>query len=319
MRRRVIANDQVQAVIKLRQAGASWLRIEKQTGIARRTAKGAYEDWERAQSQVGLQQARREVIAEEFRAHIDEVTGHAVSLVDQVRLPGSASEEATADSVVGDLIGVQTKDRSQTPGVYWVDREREKRRTERRNRLLFEALRSHTSDEVQWQVLDDWKESWDRCIQALVQLRKEAGKVVSNYFDLEPDLREKVVAGTGRKGAIQVILEGVVEAVWRAILAGEREEAAVVFQASEGAGGIKVTGDETGPNLRLLFKDRDLAESVAVVSNRSVQNLSKRKVVGVVAGEIGVMAAAIGELEEMLDPLVLRALIVRTRCGLCPV
>ena len=39
MRRRYVSDEELTQVIKLKQNGASWLRIENETGIPRRTAK----------------------------------------------------------------------------------------------------------------------------------------------------------------------------------------------------------------------------------------------------------------------------------------
>jgi hypothetical protein len=51
----------------------------------------------------------------------------------------------------------------------------------------------------------------------------------------------------------------------------------------------------------------------------SFKNLDKGKMTSAVAKQVNVMKERIKELEEMLDPLRLRPLILGTQCELCPV
>lgn len=44
MRKRLLVPEELLRVRDLREAGASWLRIQKETGISRRTAKRSYEE-----------------------------------------------------------------------------------------------------------------------------------------------------------------------------------------------------------------------------------------------------------------------------------
>ena len=46
MRKRYISDNELNQIIKLKQAGASWLMIQNQTGVPRRSAHNAYEDWQ---------------------------------------------------------------------------------------------------------------------------------------------------------------------------------------------------------------------------------------------------------------------------------
>ena len=47
-RRRGITEDELNQVIKLREAGANWLTIQKETEIPRRSAKLFYEKWKKS-------------------------------------------------------------------------------------------------------------------------------------------------------------------------------------------------------------------------------------------------------------------------------
>ena len=63
MRKRYVSDDELNQIIKLKQAGASWLNIQNQTGVPRRSAGKSYEGWQRSQSIEELKAARVNVAA----------------------------------------------------------------------------------------------------------------------------------------------------------------------------------------------------------------------------------------------------------------
>ena len=72
MKKREFTDEEWALILKLKQSGASWLKIQDETGIPRRTIKRAYEEWESTKSYDELKQARIHVAGEEFRDHIDD-------------------------------------------------------------------------------------------------------------------------------------------------------------------------------------------------------------------------------------------------------
>ena len=73
--------------------------------------------------------------------------------------------------------------------------------------------------------------------------------------------------------------------------------------------------------LRLKFSETEaaLAQEVATVCNLALQNLYPRYMVDEILGMIHRMDEKIEGIDDALDPFVLRPLLVRTRCELCPV
>ena len=92
MRRRDLSHKELAKVITLRQESASWLKIQRETGIPRRIAQRAHEQYLRSQAREELKAARKEVAAEEFRTHLRLVTGFAESIVLTVCIPSSPNE-----------------------------------------------------------------------------------------------------------------------------------------------------------------------------------------------------------------------------------
>jgi hypothetical protein len=88
---------------------------------------------------------------------------------------------------------------------------------------------------------------------------------------------------------------------------------------SESKGVILVKFGVGGGAIGFRFGEKDLAKEVVRVCGQTIQDLCKGDTVGQVAEDRARMALRIKELEEQLDPMILRLLILRTRCDLCPV
>ena len=54
MKKVLLSHDQLEQVINLREKGLSWVKIEKEKGIARRIAKREYDQWLAKKSQRQL-------------------------------------------------------------------------------------------------------------------------------------------------------------------------------------------------------------------------------------------------------------------------
>ena len=76
-----------------------------------------------------------------------------------------------------------------------------------------------------------------------------------------------------------------------------------------------------GYYLNLIFDETDpaLAQEVAAVCNNALQDLYPRYMVDEILGMLHRMNEKIEVIDDALDPFVLRPLLVRTRCELCPV
>ena len=69
------------------------------------------------------------------------------------------------------------------------------------------------------------------------------------------------------------------------------------------------------------YVDKDLFEKIAVILGQVAEEFcAERKgdIIQTLIDDVSGVKKAIVELEEMLNPLVLRPLILRTRCDLCP-
>lgn len=307
-------------MVALKETGASWLRIQGDTGIPRRSARRAFEEWERSKSTEELRIARTNVAAEEFRKHLDMLSSLAESLVVSLHLPQTMEGLQDADGVLG---VVWRKEFDQvTSSTIPQSASYDEDRTIRRNDRLFRALQDHTREKVRWQTLIEWKQARNDYCAHLKSLHSEAGKILSNIHKNELYLKSSIKKLEVRGNAIDAIATGVVEAVIWGFLTSKPEEVHAwegTSLTSKGTFGV-IFGDATRPP-SLLCLDMDPAKGIVKACKWAIDNLRKGEksdLLQAVAHDIQEMHGKAKELEDMLDVLALRPLILRTRCDLCP-
>ena len=317
MRKRYVADEEMNHILKLKQAGASWLRIQKETGIPRRTAKLAYEEWERTKSGEEIKRARTEVAAEEFRYHLEDLIALAQVFVRSLYIPMPMSKIDNTDEILETLWKQDI--RKEHRGSLGITEERQ---IIRENKMLFRSLQDHTRGKVRWQTFEEWKEALARYIGHCSSLQAEARQVLDNILNQHREFKSKLLtAGKGIKPA-EYMTRGVVEAVWRAFLARKVEEAeAFISTRSFGEHAADVYFGKEASTTSLRLDDAKLAEEVADVCRQAARNVSMKELplVGEIKRDTDTLDKKSKELEEMLNDLVLRPEILRTRCDLCPV
>jgi len=276
MRRRDLSHEELAKVIRLRHENASWLKIQRETGIPRRIAQRAYEQYERSQAREELKAARKEVAAEEFRTHLSLLTGFAESIVLSVCIPASAKEKRDAKEV---LSMIWQRDRLHevdfTPAI--DPTERGKRRAALQNQMLFESLQAHTHGKIRWQALDEWEEAWDTCMSDLAKFREEADEVLSNILDQKPKLKDRIVKRSGKKDTIELMVDGVLRVVWSSMSGKPDLKFPLLRVKSRSDGMTEVLFGEGNLTLGLIFTEVDLAEEVVEATKWAAKNLDIRK------------------------------------------
>ena len=317
MRKRPVTDQELNQVIKLRQAGASWLRIERETGIPRRTAQRAHGDWERTRSSDELKRARTDVAAEEFRYHLNDLIALAQFLVNSLYIPTPMGEVDSVEQVLEPLWKREIRqERTQFVG------DREERRTARQNKMLLKSLQDHTREKVRWQALEEWRQALASYINHCKSLRSEARKMLGNILGQRAELGSRIKTMSKGKEVMEGMVRGVVEAIWRGILVAKPDQENVFIGTSSLADGttdVSFGRDASRTVLRLT--DGKLAEEVADVCRWAASNLcqgTELPLLKEITDDIDTLEKRVRELEEMLDSLVLRPMILGTRCDLCP-
>ena len=186
MKKRLLADDEFNQVLKLKQAGASWLKIQREAGIPRRIAQRAYEDWQRNQTGIELKQSRQTVATEAFREHVTSLIGVGTYLAMNLDIPQTITAESpNGEQIVDSLwqanvLGeVQDQTLQQLSGT---QAERQSRSITRQHQMLFQSLQDHTRAELRWEVLEEWEKAWNQSKWYYAALRKEATKVMQNFL-----------------------------------------------------------------------------------------------------------------------------------------
>ena len=331
-----ISDEMLEKIVALVQGGANWSKIQRETGIDRRTAKNVYKKWELNSSVEDLQKVRREIAAVEFRTHMDSMVTLAMTLVSNLSLPSSIadmkrnsqeffewfwqqdlllrySDSPQATIIPVDNEGFLTGDQK----IYYEEK-----------KLLFKSLRDHTRGEVQWNVLDnDWKNARDKCTISVPDFLKRTRELVDNYIKnaTDTDFLKKVKKATKKDDPAKNITETIVNVMWRSITRRElKRETLPSFETitrdkSENVNVIAIrSGDE---NLfSFIGEDKQyLAKKITQICNTTIKVLSEEETVQKLDAEVGNIVKASHDFRLMLNPLKLRPLILRTRCELCPV
>jgi len=188
--------------------------------------------------------------------------------------------------------------------------------------MLFKSLKEHTRGRVRWQALDEWKEARDSASGHSRELRSEATEIVANILNSSPDLKARVMVAIAGGDVTRRISNGLMEAMWRGVSTGNQEQIRAMIGASAVTEGqVWLEFYEGDSETRLLLNDVELAKEVLSVCHWADGNLRrglKSELVQRLTDDVCQMQARAKELEESLDELPLRPMILRTRCDLCP-
>jgi len=328
MKKIVLSNSQIQQVINLRNSGISWVKIETETGIARRIAKREYDEWASKQSQRQLEDARKEVAAQEYRLHLSLLSRMAEFLLDSLVIPDPLTDLRRADEVMRQFLAKDFYQDQPLFGPPFVNRQRDKR-VIRMNELLFKSLRNHTERKVPWQVVDIWKGARDSCVEDIAYMKKEIHVVFTNILNQKPMLKEKLDKGYMNSGVTENIENGILIHMWLNGVLGKNSQVTtmkgvsltkkgtgwVVFHENAPAETNVTFGGESPSDNELLVKE------VADVSKWAIKNLlrGKEDLIEKVKKEVHKIQDSTDRLEATLNSLVLRPIILNTRCDICPI
>lgn len=157
--------------------------------------------------------------------------------------------------------------------------------------------------------------------KGLEEVQKQAPKVVGDLLNQKANLKEEVERKTGKKDALERMVRDVLLVAWWVGTASNLEEE-LEFRnfrvVPEGQRLRIMTGNYY---LNLIFSETEtaLAQEVAAVCNLALRNLYQQIMVDEILGMLHRMDEKIEEIDDALDPFMLRPLLVRTRCELCPV
>lgn len=328
MKKIILTNSQLQQVIDLHDKGISWVKIEKDTGVARRIAKRAYEEWAAKQSQRQLEDARKDVVAQEYRIHLDLLSQMANLLIDSLTIPHPMTDLRNGNEVIRQFLSNDIYQDLPLFKLRMGDEQRGKRIL-RMNELLFKSLRDHTERKAPWEVLDSWNKTRDSCIRDIGEIKKEIHKVSTNILKQKLKLKEQLDKSYKKTSYKENVEEGILINIWENGILGMKSEVTAMKSGGALNSGIGwVVFHKKAPERTNVIFDREnpddnerLAREVAEVSIWTITNIleSKSDLMQKTKGEVTRMQESVIQLEAVLNPLVLRPIILNTQCDICPV
>jgi len=317
MKKRELTPKELLKVVELRQLGAKWTEIEQETKVERRAVKRAYEEWERDKKEKEQEAARFRVAAEAFLEHLNYLIRLAESLVIALPVPKMLRGLNNADEVldhlwIRNIHGEVERFPTSRDG---------KERLVWRNKMLFKSLQDHTREKVRWEALEEWKQARNNTAKYSEELRLEATKLIGKILNKQPDLKKRIETAIGGNDITEKIADGVRENIWQDILIGKPEQMHVWEGTSlVSKGRVELRFYDGDSATKLDLNDVELAKEVLSMCRQVVTNLLEVKsdLVQELTDEVGQMKDRTRELEENLDGLVLRPMMIHTQCDLCP-
>ncbi len=307
MKKTELNDQQMDRIIELRRRGFTWMGIQRDIKIDRRIALRAFTDWEKTQSVDELKEARQQLALEEFRRHgasIRRFDGYFGAHLD---FPRSAYIYYSADGYLDVLLNEDLGDGENFTEINQEknDPEGRSRQIRRHNDWLFRALREHTARDVNWDIFESWKTSWNSCVRNVPHLEKEAETIISHYPNRRQRLEQlseldRLYDEDNMKKVIPVIIVG-------------------TWQETVDTLGIPAEGEPLDADRKheVLVSATDPDFLINLIHS-TIKKLSRSETIIKAIGKAIETKKVADELEEMLDPLLLRPIITRTRCFLCP-
>jgi len=309
---------ELKKVVELRQLGAKWTEIERETKVKRRAAKRACEEWETDQKMKEQQRVRFRVAAEAFHEHLNDLIRLAESLVRALCVPKMLWELRNADEVL-DRLRMRNILGELEPFPTSTD---EIGRLVRRNKMLLKSLQDHTQEKLRWEALEEWKQARNNAVEYSEKLRSETTKLIREILNNQLGLKKRIESAIGGNDIAEKIADGVRENIWRGILARKPEPLHVLKGASVVAEGrVWLEFYHGDSDTKLDLGDVELAKEVLSMCRQVATNLwegTQSDMVRRLTDEVRRMQDITKELEESLDELILRPIILRTACDLCP-
>jgi len=306
-----IPKDKMDQIIELATRNKTWAAIERETEVPRRKAKRAYEQYELQELKEEVKKARVTIASEETRIHINNLVVLAEYIADNLEIPTIASLEKTTSEYIDSLLhhpifhepseisGIQ-------PSVYPKDKKatenKKLRRIHRQNKFLFKALKIHTEQQGQWRPMQNWMKARDDSRNRVEDIRLEARRIIERFIKLEDQtMQSKIESST----TVDKMTYRITEAIFEHI-------------TSHG-----LTGDLPSVTVNKLLKSKDngLEFKIGRICKNTVNNLYRpepSQYIQSLDTAIRTMKKSMAQIEEAFDGIILRPLLLNSRCQMCP-
>ena len=298
MKKTVVDPTKLKEVLELKQLGATWSAIERETGVDRRVAKTVFDEWEANRENEEVKKARSRVAAEVFHQHMESLIEFADSLAGFLPTPSMLRDKGDAEAVL-------------TP--WWGSDPR----TIHRNQLLFQALRQHTGDKGWWLTFKEWQVEWDNCKMVLDVVRKEAYEVVRNLINRNAGLKEEVERKSSQgMDVMKILVADLFHSVEWAFGEGKiTEELPLHFLFNR----FTLVTEDYDYDFNFELSNVSLGPDILKEIKTSIRTLGQSYSDKGISEKLDTLQGKNVKLGNSLDSLILRPVIIRSWCDLCPI
>ena len=332
-----LTDQQLDTTAEARIRGLSWSEIGRNLSVNRQIVKREYTNWERVRGNMDLTSVRREVAAEEFREHLAKLTELAEEISQALdrasSLPGwltlknpLANVTESADPIGGDPNGLSFRSQDS--------------RHRRQRRWLYEALEAHLSA-TSWRTgLVRWNSLRTQCQKLYAYWEEEGYRRCKSLLTDIPGLDPKPGLDQVRQVTDELLeigwlvitemacreedKEGILFSRWKQVVDSswkpKKYFSITRHDSSSGSGAeVRVALLMQGKSLLLPLASEAQGFGVQQACAQWVAALLRHKTTRHLTIALKTLLTPLREMVELLDPLRLRPILLRTRCDLCAV
>jgi len=306
------------------ESGLSWTAMEKilkgeGINVSRHVIRREYEEWSTKQPKEYLKDVRNKIAEEEFHIHLIELTTFAGVLPSILKLPPLGNISGDSKAAIKE-------------GLSHLQLHQEDEVLEhilRRNSILLKSLRQHTNESISWDCWDNWWRDFDSLVSLTNDLKLKVKTRIDSHIVMDKGFADKLKKTRGSRKTKQAICDEIVNVLW--INALDRikeppEELFKMFELDEGVGNkysVRVNLGDHCPDIVTKSDDVVLCNQIARLCDSTIlvfcNDLETQSTYHRMQTIIKSAQSNIAAMTNALDPMLVRPVIIRTNCDICPV
>ncbi len=322
MRKTYVSDELKSRDINLRKSGASWLNIQDEAKVPRRTAKRVFEESQGSQILEELASARKQVAVGLFNKHMQDLTNIAQIVLDKLETPPSLTDQRDSASILNNLFQTGIHIHGQEP-TFSPSTPLNPEQVTRRNKMLYESLKQHIKEGSNQSAIDEWLSSRDKWKDNMDKLRLDINELISNIIKQKIQSWQKEQKIAIDSTQVNKIEHGITAVVYRAIIekTTDLDQVKTYIRTSQSTDTVAVIFDGRNSTTELIADSEELAEKVIEICTWALKNLfigEESETVELLAKTLDNMQKSRNQLDERLNVLRLVPVILHTKCELCP-
>lgn len=330
MKKILLTEGDMERVRELRQKGVSWLGIEKTTNITRHVAKREYERWLRSSTANELRGIRLQLAEQEFKKHTYDLLEMAARVVSYLTVPDLRFKEIrSAEEQFDEMLKSFIFNDFGMPNDMPLSEQQSRKRN---LTMLIEALRVHVQEKLQGDFVKEWAKAWDGCIAAFTKLKRDAVDTTNDILvngRQQPLLLDKVLGKENRELETSNISYYIILGLLAVMKQEERIHGALQatpvrtptpreIQEKVYPQLVPRTVSEVERDRAKNERVKDVVTEYKVLTEALLTRIEPATIKSALLNYL-VVDNLVFEIKDVMNPLKLYPMMLRTRCELCPI